>query len=115
MSAPSKEQIKAALGAVQAIAETIREVGEVPSGVLYAQLVGVLPDLASYERILGILKGAKLVVEETNHVLRWIGPQLEKAAPEPTTAPGRCAPCRCGDGSCMLCDDNGMVPIEGAS
>ncbi len=24
--------------------------------------------------------------------------------------PYRRVPCRCGDGSCMLCDDNGMVP-----
>jgi hypothetical protein len=55
-----------------AVADAIRELGSVPSGVLYAQLMGKI-DLQTYERIIDLLKGAGLV-KESSHELIWIGP-----------------------------------------
>lgn len=60
------------LNVVRAIADTIRDLQEVPSGNLYAQLCGSM-NLNQYNTILGILKRSKLV-EESNHMLRWVGP-----------------------------------------
>jgi hypothetical protein len=65
-------QVSAAFQIVAAVAEAIRDLGTVPSGVLYANLMGKL-DLAGFEKIVGILKGAQLV-SERGHQLTWIGP-----------------------------------------
>ena len=70
---PSAPEIKAALGIVQAVADAIRELGEVPSGHLYANLMSHL-SLAQFEQILGVLKGAGLVRESPAHLLTWIEP-----------------------------------------
>lgn len=75
--AVSKEHVKAALGSVQAVAEAIRTLKEVPNGHLYAQLMGVL-DFPAYERIIGLLKRRGLVSESGN-LLKWAGPGLEVA------------------------------------
>lgn len=64
------EQINAGLKKVQAIAEAIRELGAVPSGHLYAQVMGHLSE-SEYQKIIGILKGAGLVVETNAHMLVW--------------------------------------------
>jgi hypothetical protein len=71
----TKEQAKAAVAALLAIGETIREAKEVPSGVLYARLMQFM-DLTAYTRVIDTLKGAGLVTEQA-HVLRWVGPQPE--------------------------------------
>jgi hypothetical protein len=68
-------KIAAAIGIIQALAEAIRELKEVPSGELYAHVMGVM-DVHQYERSIGVLKGAGLV-EEQNHLLRWVGPQVQ--------------------------------------
>lgn len=70
-----KEQAenKAVLDIVLAVCEAIRELGEVPSGHLYARLMGML-SLEQYTRILDVLKNAGLVKEENSHLLKWIGP-----------------------------------------
>jgi hypothetical protein len=65
-------QASAAFQIVAAVAEAVRELGTVPPGVLYANLMGKL-DLAGFEKIVGILKGAQLV-SESGHQLTWIGP-----------------------------------------
>jgi hypothetical protein len=65
-------QVSAAFAQTAAIAEAIRELGEVPSGHLYAQVCGRM-ELAAYERIIGTLKNAGLVAE-SGHLLKWIGP-----------------------------------------
>lgn len=65
------ERVKAALNIVQAIAETIREIGRIPSGHLYAQLMSRM-SLSEYENIIDILKRAG-VVEVKNYELIWIG------------------------------------------
>lgn len=69
------KHVAAAFTATVAIAEAIRELGEVPSGHLYAQLMTRM-DLRTYQRIIETLKGAGLV-SETAHLLRWTGPTLD--------------------------------------
>lgn len=62
----------AALQIVAAVGEAIRDLGRVPSGHLYAQLMARL-SLAEYNQIIGMLKHAKLI-DEKSHELIWIGP-----------------------------------------
>jgi hypothetical protein len=69
----TKEQVRAALDAVVAVADLIRALGSVPSGELYARLMGHM-DLETYDKIIGILKRAGLVAE-SNHRLTWVGPK----------------------------------------
>lgn len=71
---PTAAQIKAALGMTVAVAETIRELGSVPSGHLYAQLMNKV-DLVGFESLIRNLKNAGLV-SESAHMLTWIGPIL---------------------------------------
>lgn len=73
---PSKSEVKAALAIVRAIADTIRELGSIPSGHLYAQLMGHM-ELTHYNQILGILKRSGMVAESESHLLTWKGPKHE--------------------------------------
>lgn len=70
------EQRRAAIELVQTVAEVIRTAEEIPSGELYAQMMGKI-DLRTYERMIGMLKGAGLV-EEKYHILRWVGPKFDE-------------------------------------
>ena len=72
----AKEQARAAVEIVAAVAEAIRELKEVPNGHLYAHLMGRMT-FSQYETVIGILKNAKLI-EESGHVLKWIGPDIPK-------------------------------------
>ena len=63
----------AAVETMKAVADAIRSLGEVPSGHLYANLVGQL-SLAQFEQIIGILKRAGLV-REKGHLLTWLEPE----------------------------------------
>jgi hypothetical protein len=74
---PTADQVKAAFTMVAAVAEAIREAGEIPSGTLYAALISRV-DLQGYESIIRTLKNADLV-SESAHMLKWIGPKLERA------------------------------------
>ena len=65
-------QTQAAFGMVMAVRDAIRDLGEVPSGHLYARLMGHM-SLETYETIISILKEAKVVEETPAHLLRWIG------------------------------------------
>jgi hypothetical protein len=71
---PTREQTTAALMACKTFADAIRELGSVPSGHLYANVIGHM-DLPTYERIIETLKRAGLVAEK-NHLLTWVGPKL---------------------------------------
>jgi hypothetical protein len=71
--AVTPEQTKAALGILLAVSETIREVGEAPSGIIYAALMDRV-DMQGYTKMLNVLKGAGLIVETPAHLLRWVGP-----------------------------------------
>lgn len=65
-------KVSAGMAAIMAVAETIRELGSVPSGELYARLMGSI-SLESYGQIVGTLERAGLI-EERGHLLRWVGP-----------------------------------------
>ena len=68
----TKEQTLAALKIVMAIGDTIRELGSVPSGELYARVMVHGVTMEGYNSIIGMLKRAG-VVKESCHVLTWIG------------------------------------------
>jgi transcriptional regulator CtsR len=68
----TKEQINGGLQVVQAIAEAIRELKQVPSGKLYAMVMGKL-SLEQYEKVIQILVDARLVKKHQSHLLEWIG------------------------------------------
>lgn len=71
-----KRNVDAALNIARALADTIRDLGSVPSGHLYAQVMGHL-DIHTYEAAIGALKRAGLVTEK-NHELTWVGPAKEQ-------------------------------------
>ena len=71
-SASDTEKVKSAVRVIQAVAEAIRELKEIPSGHLYAQLMGKM-SLDTYNQIIATLKNAGLVKEEF-HYLTWIEP-----------------------------------------
>ena len=76
-SALTPEELKAGvqfmIEACKAVADAIKELKQVPSGHLYAHLMGKL-SLGQYEYIIGILIGAKLVKRDPSHLLHWVGP-----------------------------------------
>jgi len=68
------EQAKQAVAMLRAIAETIRECGSAPEGIMYAGLMGRM-DLSTFEKALSILQGAGLI-SRNGHVATWTGPKL---------------------------------------
>ena len=74
----SPDQAVAMVQVVAALAEAIRGLGEVPSGTLYAQVMGTL-SFEQYESAIALLVRADLV-SKRSHVLRWIGPSFEAVA-----------------------------------
>lgn len=76
MAQLTAKEIAAVVGMVAAIAEVIRELGSIPSGHLYASLADKM-DIHTYNVVIARLKGAGLVAEAA-HVLRWIGPHIQK-------------------------------------
>lgn len=67
----TNEELAAGLNVLRAIADTIRELGSVPSGHLYAQLCGKMT-LDTYNSIIRTLCGTGLV-KESGHLLTWVG------------------------------------------
>jgi hypothetical protein len=67
----NSKQIEASLLAVEAIADAIRKLKEIPSGTLYAIVMGKM-SLESYNGIISLLKRTKLISEK-NNLLTWIG------------------------------------------
>jgi hypothetical protein len=67
----NSKQIEASLLAVKAIADAIRKLKEIPSGTLYAIVMGKM-SLESYNGIISLLKRTKLISEK-NNLLTWIG------------------------------------------
>jgi hypothetical protein len=67
------QSTSAALMIVRHVGVAIRDLGSVPSGHLYAQLMGILT-LDQYNAIINTLKKAGMVSESGN-LLTWIGPK----------------------------------------
>jgi hypothetical protein len=61
--------------AILDLAEAIRELRSVPTGVVYAILLGQF-SLAEYELMLQTLKNAKLITVDRQHVAHWTGPRI---------------------------------------
>lgn len=69
----SAEAVKAALRATLALGHAIRDLGEVPEGVLYASVMGAI-SLSQFESMLASLERARVIERSPEHMLRWIGP-----------------------------------------
>jgi hypothetical protein len=69
----NKRKVEAALELVRAVAEMIREVGRIPSGELYALLMGKMT-LDTYEKMIRMMINQGLIREERSHMLVWTGP-----------------------------------------
>lgn len=65
---------------VKTVADVIHNAGELPSGTLYAMLMGCM-DLRSYNNVIGILKRTGLV-QERSFLLTWTGPRFEEKPKE---------------------------------
>mgnify|MGYP001592016593 CR=1 FL=1 len=70
-------QQQATIDVIRAVADAIRNLGEVPSGHLYARLMGHV-SLEEYTSIIGTLKQAGLISEQ-NYLLTWIGPKRRES------------------------------------
>jgi hypothetical protein len=68
----TKEQLATGFKVILIIAETIRDLKHVPSGILWTMMMDKT-DLATYDKIINILKNQGLVREE-NHLLIWVEP-----------------------------------------
>lgn len=74
MTPPQAASTRATVETLVALFEAIRELGSVPNGVLYAQVMGTI-SLRDYERAIDLLKGAQLVTE-SGHVLTCSAPRV---------------------------------------
>lgn len=68
------EQLTSALMVCKAIADAIQQLGEVPSGTLYAHVMGKM-DMPTYERVIATVVSAGLV-EKRGDLLVWKGGRL---------------------------------------
>ena len=76
MNEIQREQAIAAIEMIVAVGDLIRSSKQIPSGELYALLMGKL-NHDNYETIITTLVGAGVVRRENNHMLTWIGPELQ--------------------------------------
>ena len=70
-------QLRAGLALTLAVCESIREAREIPSGTLYASLMGKV-DFEGYQKLLRILTGAGIIEVIPSHLIRWTGPEVTK-------------------------------------
>ena len=74
------QNVQAYLNACRAIADAIKELGSVPSGHLYARVMGYM-SLDVYDSVINRLIGAGLV-RRSNFELFWVEPdQLSLSSP----------------------------------
>ncbi len=73
MSNVTKEQVMAGMQLVLVVADSVRELGNAPTGAIYAALSDRI-DYAGFERIIGILVNTG-VIRKNGNLLVWIEPQ----------------------------------------
>jgi hypothetical protein len=56
---------------IRTVADAIKELGQVPSGELYSQLMSFMT-LEEYNMVIGFLTKAKLITYQ-NHLITWVG------------------------------------------
>jgi hypothetical protein len=71
MSNVTAEQVTAGIRMAAAVGEAIRDLGSVPSGHLYARLMGHMSP-ETYNKVISLLVKVGAVKEE-NHLLTWVG------------------------------------------
>lgn len=69
-----KEEIHAAMQALLAIAEAVREAGEIPAGVLFAAVCQYM-SADQFNGFIEKLVNAKLISRAPSHLLTWTGPK----------------------------------------
>jgi len=67
-------KVEAAKAIIEAVSDSIEELGSVPSGHLYASLMGVLT-LDEYQLVLNILRARGDVELTGGHEVRWVRPR----------------------------------------
>jgi hypothetical protein len=67
----NRAKAKALIAATFAVSEAIKDLGKVPNGHLYAQLMPYM-SFETYTAIISVLKDSG-VVAENNHMLTWVG------------------------------------------
>ena len=68
----TNEEVHAGLNVIRAVADAIKEAGQIPSGHLYAAMMGFV-DLCAFEKIISLLKRSHLVEEQPGNLLVWKG------------------------------------------
>lgn len=66
-----EQKMQAAVEIMKAVAEAIKEAGSIPSGHLYAQLMGKM-SLGSYEKMIDAMQRMGLVKVD-DHLLTYVG------------------------------------------
>lgn len=66
---PTRAQLSAYLDGIKALADMVKVKGSIPSGHLYAMVMGHI-DLSCYENMIGVLIRAD-VIRKTGDVLTW--------------------------------------------
>ena len=73
---PTAKQKEYGIKLIMAVTEAIREAKRIPSGHLYAMLMGKM-NIDTYNQLVTIIKRTGLVKEEY-HELIWVGPTNSK-------------------------------------
>ena len=76
-AAPTETDARRAMMLAITTAEAIRTAGQIPSGTIYAMMLGWL-SLEAYESIIDSLVGAGLIRKDESHLLTWIGPHIRE-------------------------------------
>lgn len=69
MKTVTKAEVSAAINAIKALADAIKELGEVPAGHLYAAVMGSM-SLANFDKAIGFLVSGG-VVARNGDLLTW--------------------------------------------
>jgi hypothetical protein len=67
-----EQKMKAAVEIMKAVAGAIKDLGTIPSGHLYAQLMGKM-SFDSYEKMLGALQRMGIISVDGNHLVTYVG------------------------------------------
>jgi hypothetical protein len=68
----TEKQLNAGIAMVKAVADTVKELGRVPSGVVYSAMMTHGVSFEGYQKIVAILVRGGLIREESNQLV-WIG------------------------------------------
>jgi len=67
-----EQKMKAAVEIMKAVASAVKDLGSIPSGHLYAQLMGRM-SLDSYEKMTGVLQRMGIISIDRNHLVTYTG------------------------------------------